>query len=198
MQHKTESKDCLIDNENCENIRNDSNPIIKPRRNSILIQPEDLDLYYKDGYEDGKQTNNIFTRHKILVSLVIVFLAVSSVIAIIVVKQSGFKHSGLLLPQSGSWSGYYIHDEVSYDLKMEMNFWRNGSLFGTGKVGGSKDILDIIGQWNNQGITFREHKSSSRNVKYTGRAHFNDMSNLDGRWSNNHLDLMFHLSYDKN
>jgi len=198
MQHKTGSKDCLMDNDNCENIRNDSNTIIKPRRNSIIIQPEDLDLYYKDGYEDGKQPNNIFARHKILVSLVIVFLAISSVIAIIVVKQSGFKESGLLLPYSGSWSGYYIHDEVSYDLKMEMNFWRNGSLFGTGKVGGSKDILDIIGQWNNQGITFREHKSSSRNVKYTGRAHFNDMSNLDGRWSNNHLDLMFHLSYDKN
>jgi len=197
MQHKTGSKDYLIDNDNCENVVNDSNPIIKPRRNSILIEPEDLDLYYKDGYEDGKQTNNIFTRHKILVSLVIVFLAVSSVLAIIVVKQGGFKHSGLLLPHSGSWSGYYIHDEVSYDFKMEMNFWRNGSLFGTGKVVGIKDISDIVGQWNNQGIKFLEHNSSSHNVNYTGMAHFNDMSNLDGRWSNNHLDDRFHLSYDK-
>ena len=49
MQHKTGSKDYLIDNDNCENVGNDSNPIIKPRRNSILIEPEDLDLYYKDG-----------------------------------------------------------------------------------------------------------------------------------------------------
>ena len=49
MQHKTGSKDYPIDNDNCENVGNDSNPIIKPRRNSILIEPEDLDLYYKDG-----------------------------------------------------------------------------------------------------------------------------------------------------
>ena len=85
---------------------------------------------------------------------------------------------------------------------MELKFWRNGSngskwLFGSGKVGGSKDTLDIIGKWNNQGITFREYKASSHNVKYTGRAHFNDMSNLDGIWKNNYLDVTFHLSYDE-
>ena len=70
-------------------------------------------------------------------------------------------------------------------------------MFGSGKVVGIKDISDIVGQWNNQGIKFLEYNSSSHNVNYTGMAHFNDMSNLDGRWSNNHLDDRFHLSYDK-
>ena len=49
MQHKTESKDCLIDNENCDNIKTNSSQIIKPRRDSIYLEAEDLDLYYKEG-----------------------------------------------------------------------------------------------------------------------------------------------------
>ena len=49
MQHKTGSKVCLIDNENCENIKPNPNQVNKPRRSSIHIQAEDLDLYYKEG-----------------------------------------------------------------------------------------------------------------------------------------------------
>jgi hypothetical protein len=197
MQHKTESKDCLIDNENCENIRTNSTPITKSRRNSIHLQPEDLDLYYIEGFEGGKQSNNIFARHKILVSLVLVFLAISSVVAIIVIKQGGVKKSGILLPQSGSWKGYYLYHEVRHDFQMNLNFWKNGSLSGSGKNVGIKDVLDITGLWNSQGIRFGEYNKSAHDVKYTGRAHFNDLTNLDGRWSNNQLDVSFHMSYDK-
>lgn len=206
MQHKTESKDCLIDNENCDNIRTNSSQIIKTRRDSIHLEAEDLDLYYKEGLEDGKISSNIFARQKILLSLVLVFLAISSVVAIVVLKQNGSRKpltqkSGILLPRSGSWKGYYIYDEFRHEFKndfeIDLNFWKNGSLSGSAKSIGNKDVLDIIGLWNSQGIRFSEYNESAHDVKYTGTANFNNLTNLEGRWSSNQLNISFYISYDK-
>jgi len=299
MQHKSESKGHLIDNECCENIKNISTPTTKPRRNSINLQPDDLDLYYVEGFESGKQSNNIVSRHKILVSLVLVLLAISSVVAITVIKQGGLNKSGysyqpntpilsngpviplrpnkdplsvenrgkmkssfepsrkvpliptnmsyietnflncdrgqreftsrrrckrkgcchgykcrikeidgvaaykcvkdkggLLLPQSGSWKGYYFYNDVRHEFAMDINFWKNGSLSGSMYVG-SQDVLDVTGLWNNQGIRFSEYNKSAHDVKYTGRGYFNDLTILDGRWSYNQLEVSFHVSYVK-
>ena len=80
---------------------------------------------------------------------------------------------------------------------MNLTFWKNGSLSGSGKSIGNKDVIDITGLWNSQGIQFNEYNETAHGVKYTGRAHFNNPTNLDGRWSNNNLNVSFYISYEK-
>jgi len=197
MPHRNGSKTLLIDNDSCEIAKTDSN---SPKHTSIYLDDEDYDVAFESSIlriTDDRKRCNIFERHKIIFSLILVIFAVASVFALIAIKYHGYTNPDNFVPSSGEWkgeywNGYYSNSTV-YPFQTQLNFRSNSSFTGLVYFGSAgfddvqKNFAIISGNWNGHDITF--HYGN-----YSGAGNLINSKTILGRWSDGIQEYNFDLS----
>jgi len=189
MPHRCGSKKYLIDNDSCESAKIDSN---SPNHTSIYLDDEDFDVAFENGIlriTDDRKGCNIFERHKIISSLVLVVFTVASVIALIAIKYHGYTKPDNFVPSSGEWKGHAYLNTTVYPLQMELNFLSNSTFTGLIYFGstGFGTMEWINGHWNGHDITFQFGN-------YSGAGNLINSNKIQGKWSDGILEYNFDLS----
>jgi len=193
MSHRCGSKKYLIDNDSCESAKIDAS---SPKHTSIYLDDEDFDVAFENGIlriTDDKKGCNIFERHKIISSLVLVVFTVASVIALIAIKYHGYTKPDNFVPSSGEWKRLAYSNATEYPFQTELNFLSNSTFTGliyfgsTGFDDVQKNYTKISGHWNGHDITFQYGN-------YSGAGNLINSNTIHGKWSDGLLEYNFELS----
>jgi len=112
MLHRYRSTVSLIDDENCEGTRTVSNSIAESKNTSICLDSEEFDVSFENEIRDDDKERTLFEKHKIVLSLFLVILAIASVFGLIAIKVNDFTKADDFVPISGKWIGHAKLDEM--------------------------------------------------------------------------------------